>query len=131
MDADMVPPFNAFGNRPGFIQGSWVVLGLAMLLGCGHEPTGKEGADTLAKAFAGSTAPPIAQLAIAASKSNDFGQSIVALQEVKRAPGLTPEQLQAVDEASLAMTRELLRRAESGDAAAKAALQQIERTRSQ
>lgn len=104
---------------------------LSLTVGCSKEPTGKDGAEALQKAFPDAAANPGIQFAVTAAQSNDFGQSIIALHQVKQTPGLTAAQLQAVDEASISMTRELLRRAESGDATAKATLQQIERTRSQ
>ena len=56
---------------------------------------------------------------------------MVALQEAKNVPGLSAEQLQTVEQAAQALTRELVRRAESGDARAKADLELIERFRSQ
>ena len=46
-------------------------------------------------------------------------------------PGLTADQLQTVEQASQSLTKELLRRAEAGDARAKADLELIERSRSQ
>ena len=56
---------------------------------------------------------------------------VVALSNAKQVPGLSAEQLLAVEEASRSITTELARRADSGDAAARADLQRIERTRSQ
>ena len=76
-------------------------------------------------------ASPAIQLAIAAAETNDFGQGVIALQQAKQAPGLSADQLQTVEQASQALVRELLRRAEAGDARAKADLQLIERSRSQ
>lgn len=111
-----------------------ILTGLALVnlvAGCSRELTAKEGTATLNKAFPDPAANPAIQFAVTAAQSNDFGQSILALQQAKQTPGLTAAQLQAVDEASVSMTRELLRRAESGDANAKATLQMIERTRSQ
>jgi hypothetical protein len=77
------------------------------------------------------TGPTAPQLALAAAGTNEFGQGVVALQEAKNVPGLTAEQLQTVEQAAQALTRELVRRAESGDARAKADLELIERFRSQ
>lgn len=108
-------------------------IGLALLLplGCSKEPSAHEGVNTLEQKFPNAAANPAIQLAIAAAKSNDLGQGVVALQSAKHAPGMTAEQLQTVDQASQALTRELLRRAEAGDARAKADLDLIERSRSQ
>jgi hypothetical protein len=99
---------------------------LFLLAGCKGEPDSREGLADLQKAFPDATAaPPAVQLA------NEFGQGVVALQEAKNVPGLTAEQLQTVEQAAQALTRELVRRAESGDARAKADLELIERFRSQ
>jgi hypothetical protein len=85
----------------------------------------------LEKSLGKATENPAVQLAIAAAKTNDLGVGVVALQEAKRAPGLTAEQLQSVEQTSQAIIQELLRRADAGDARAKADLQLIERSRSQ
>lgn len=98
---------------------------------CHREPTAAKGLEDLKTQFSKPGAPAVVQLAIAAAQTNELGQSVVALQEAKKAPGMSPEQLQSVEQASQALVRELLRRAESGDAQAKADLQLIERTRSQ
>jgi len=70
-------------------------------------------------------------MALAAVQTNDLGQGVVALEAAKLQEGLTVEQLQSVEAAKQALTQELLNRADSGDARAKAELELIERTRSQ
>jgi hypothetical protein len=103
---------------------------LFLLAGCKGEPDSREGLADLQKAFPDATAaPPAVQLALAAAGTNEFGQGVVALQEAKNVPGLSAEQLQTVEQAAQALTRELVRRAESGRA--KADLELIERFRSQ
>ncbi len=105
---------------------------LVVLAGCKGEPDSRQGLADLQQAFPDATAaPPAVQLALAAAGTNEFGQGVVALQEAKNVPGLSAEQLQTVEQAAQALTRELVRRAESGDARAKADLELIERFRSQ
>jgi hypothetical protein len=108
-----------------------VVIALAAAAGCRREPSAAAGLAKLEQAFPDRTAAPVVQVAIAAARTNELGQGVIALQGAKRMPGLTAEQLQAVEQASLALTRELLRRAEAGDARARAELDLIERTHSQ
>ena len=108
-----------------------LVLAATLVSACKREPDAKEGVASLQQAFAEAGAPPAIQLALAAAQTNELGQGVVALQEAKRVPGMTAEQLQSVEQASQALTRELLRRAEGGDVRAKADLELIERSRSQ
>lgn len=103
----------------------------AVILGCGRAPNPEEGVKSLEQTFANSATAPAIELAIAAVKTNDLGQGVVALQTAKHIPGLSPQQLQTVEETAQALTQELLRRAEAGDARAKADLELIERSRSQ
>ena len=104
---------------------------IALATGCSKGPSAAEGVADLEKSLGKATGNPAVQLAIAAAKTNDLGVGVVALQEAKRAPGLTAEQLQSVEQTSQAIIQELLRRADAGDARAKADLQLIERSRSQ
>jgi len=70
-------------------------------------------------------------LALAAVRTNDFAEGVIALQTAQRMPMLTAEQHRAVYQAMQAMTADLVARADKGDAKAKADLAAIERTRSQ
>jgi hypothetical protein len=108
-----------------------LVIALGIHCGCGKNPTAADGITTLQQTFPDAAATPAIQLAVAAVATNDLGQGVVALQSVKLQPGLTAEQLQSIEQASQALTRELLRRAEAGDARARADLELIERSRSQ
>jgi hypothetical protein len=69
--------------------------------------------------------------ALSAVRSNDYAAGVVVLQNVAMTPGVTPNQLIAAEQAKQAMVANLVSRAAAGDPNAKAALQQIERTRSQ
>ena len=104
---------------------------VAFAAGCSKGSSAAEGVADLEKSLGKATENHAVQLAIAAAKTNDLGVGVVALQEAKRAPGLTAEQLQSVEQTSQAIIQELLRRADAGDARAKADLQLIERSRSQ
>ncbi len=70
-------------------------------------------------------------LALSAVRTNDYAGGVIALQAVQRMPGMTSQQLMAVQGAMQAMTAELLVRASKGDAKARSDLAAIERTRSQ
>jgi hypothetical protein len=98
---------------------------------CQKTPTAAEGVAGLEKAFPQGGNSPAIGLALAAAKTNDLGVGVVALQEAKRVPGLSAEQLMTVEQASQALTAEIVRRAAAGDAKAKADLELIERSRSQ
>ena len=70
-------------------------------------------------------------LALSAVRTNDYAGGVIALQAVQRMPGITSQQLMAVQGAMQAVTAELLVRASKGDAKARSDLAAIERTRSQ
>ncbi len=69
--------------------------------------------------------------AVAAVRRNDYVGGVTALQQVPQARGATPQQLMSAERTKQAIINDLQVRAERGDAAAKAALAAIERTRSQ
>jgi hypothetical protein len=76
-------------------------------------------------------ATSLVKAALAAARSDDYVNSVAALEQVVQVSGVTPDQLIAVQGARQAMVSELVNRAANGDAAAKAALAAIERMRSQ
>lgn len=134
------PTRHARGQTPSRFK-SWLrpVGQLAVLVliatsvpACQREPNVKDGLGQLQQAFPDpASVPPAVQLALDAARTNELGQGVVALQNAKAVPGLSADQLQTMEQASQSLTRELLRRAESGDARAKADLELIERFRSQ
>jgi len=69
--------------------------------------------------------------ALAAVRNHDYAGGIIALQEVPQKPGMSAQQLMAVERAKQALTANLVARAAAGDSQAKAALAAIEKTRSQ
>ena len=105
---------------------------LALGTGCRDKgPSAQEGVVQLEKAFPRAAENDVVCVAIAAAKTNDYETSIVALQTAKSVPGMTANQLATVEATAQALTAELVRRADSGDAKAKAMLEAIARTRSQ
>ena len=64
-------------------------------------------------------------------RTNDYIGGVIALQSAQRLPGVTHQQLIALENAKQAMTAELLIRAGRGDARAKADLAELEKTHSQ
>jgi hypothetical protein len=71
------------------------------------------------------------QLALQAVRTNDYAASVLVLQGVQRLPGMTAQQLMAVERAKQAMVADLVARAGRGDPKAKADLAAIEKTLSQ
>lgn len=108
---------------------------LLMLLlganGCGKQPDAKAEAAQLEKTFATANTNPLVLRATAAIREGDYAAGVIALEAVKQTPGMSAEQLMAVQRASLSVTEDLTARAARGDAKAQAALAAIERSRSQ
>jgi len=69
--------------------------------------------------------------ALSAVRKDDYAAGVVVLQNIGQVPGVTANQLIAAEQAKQAMVANLVSRAAAGDASAKAALQAIEKTRSQ
>lgn len=127
----MMPPPTPRRSPPHAAILSLACLALVLGSGCSRQPSASEGIANLEKSLGTAADNPAIQVAIAAARTNDLGMGVVALQQAKSAPGLTAEQLQTVEQTSQAIVQELLRRADAGDARAKADLQLIERSRSQ
>ncbi len=68
---------------------------------------------------------------MSAVRSNDYAGGVIALQTVQRIPGVTSQQLMALERAKEAITANLVARAAGGDPKAKAELSAIEKTLSQ
>jgi hypothetical protein len=102
-----------------------------LLSGC-HKPV--EAVSTinqLERAFPDPKLSADVTAAITAAKHQDYVTGVVALERAKSVPGLSAQQLMAVEQANQSLTQELVRRADAGDAQAKSELQRIERIRSQ
>ena len=69
--------------------------------------------------------------ALGAARADDYASGLIALEAAQRKPGVTPEQVIAVQRTMQAMTADLVTRAANGDKQALAQLKAIEKTRSQ
>jgi len=128
-----------------------ILLSLAVTLmitggACSRKPDVKSTVSELEKAFqapagvpaAAASAPAgaaeaheLVQTALAAARTDDFANGVLALQAARRQPGVSAEQLMVVQRTMQALTTDLANRAASGDEKALAQLKAIERTRSQ
>jgi hypothetical protein len=128
-----------------------VSAALVLALGaCSKKPDVKASVSELEKAFPTAAAPatiqpqpaaptPVAQAnaddlvksALTAARANDYAGGVIALQAAQVKPGVTADQVMAVQRAKQAMVAELQRRAVNGDQQALSQLKAIERTRSQ
>jgi len=124
---------------------------LSLALGaCSKKPDVKASVSELEKAFPTAAAPApiqpqpaaptavtqadandLVKSALTAARANDYASGVIALQAVQVKPGVTADQVMAVQRAKQAMVTELQRRAVNGDQQALAQLKAIERTRSQ
>lgn len=124
---------------------------LALALGsCSKKADVKSSVSELEKAFpAAATAAPaqvqstptapapaanadaLVKDALVAARANDYAGGVIALQAAQAKPGITAEQVMAVQRTKQAMVAELQRRAVNGDQQALAQLRAIEKTRSQ
>jgi hypothetical protein len=124
---------------------------LVLALGaCSKKPDVQSSVSELEKAFPSAAAPapvqtqptaptPVPQAdandlvksALTAARANDYASGVIALQAAQAKPGVTADQVMAVQRAKQAMVAELQRRAINGDQHALAQLKAIERTRSQ
>ena len=124
---------------------------LSLTLGaCSKKPDVKASVSELEKAFPTAAAPApvqpqpaapnpvspadandLVKSALTAARANDYASGVIALQAVQVKPGVTADQVMAVQRAKQAMVAELQRRAVNGDQRALAQLKAIEKTRSQ
>ena len=124
---------------------------LSLALGaCSKKPDVKASVSELEKAFPTAAAPapvqpqpaapnPVPQAdandlvksALTAARANDYASGVIALHAAQVKPGVTADQVMAVQRAKQAMVAELQRRAVNGDQQALAQLKAIEQTRSQ
>ena len=116
---------------------------LALLLaGCGKQAAPSAATD-LEKAFppaaapAPTTAAPAASQApvkveiakaVAAIRKQEYGEAFLTLRNVQAAPNITVDQYSAIENARLAVEREVATKAAAGDPAALKALKAIQKT---
>jgi hypothetical protein len=98
---------------------------------CGKKIDVRSQANELEKSFEASQPNAYVNFAVSAVRTNDYAVSVIALQNARRVPGLTADQLMAVQQTLEAITADLVARAARGDAKAQADLAAIERSRSQ
>lgn len=130
-----------------------LLLSAALMLslgGCGKKADVKSSVSELEKAFPTAAAPApvpaqpaapaqvpqgnaddLVKSAVASAQAGDYANGVIALQAAPLKPGVTAEQVMAIQRAKQAMIGDLQRRAANGDQAALAQLKAIERTRSQ
>lgn len=104
---------------------------LFALSACGRKVDVHLQAGELEKVFQDGQSNAYVSLAVSAVRTNDYVVSVIALQSARRTPGMTPDQLTAVQRTLEAITADLVARAAKGDANARAELAAIERSRSQ
>ena len=128
-----------------------ILAAVQLLSGCAKKADVSAQVNDLEKAFPGSAAAAPAPVeatapveraspvdanayvsaALTAVRSNDYAGSVITLQKLERVPGVTYQQFVAIQRTKLAMTTDLINRADRGDAKAKAELDKIEKTMSQ
>lgn len=94
-------------------------------------PAPAAGAPAPTPATGSAEAQDLVKSALAAARADDYAIGVTALQAARSKPGVSAEQLMAVQRAMQAMTTDLATRAANGDQKALAELKAIERTRSQ
>jgi hypothetical protein len=104
---------------------------LLALSGCGKKADVHLQASELEKAFQSDQSSAFVNLAVSAVRTNDYAVGVIALENARRMPGMTADQLMAVQGTLEAITADLVARADKGDANARAELAAIERSRSQ
>jgi len=122
-----------------------------MLTGCSKKADVKGQASELEKAFPAAATSAAANIetpavtaqapasdanayvkaALSSVQANDYAGGVIALQKVQQMPGVTYQQLVAIERTKKAITTDLINRADRGDAKAKADLGKIEKTLSQ
>jgi hypothetical protein len=106
------------------------VFGL-VLTGCGKSTDARQAAIEIEKAFANADAATKQNAVVVsqAMREGQFDQAVVSLTTIQAQRGTTPEQLQAIQNSSIALQDELIRRMEAGDEKAKAAYKLLQEMR--
>jgi PBP1b-binding outer membrane lipoprotein LpoB len=114
------------------------------LAGCSREQTVPAAAKDLEKTFQTKAAEPVktatatpveredvksaVSKAVVAMRTNGYAEAFFTLRSVQAAPNLTLDQYTAIQNARLAVERDLANKAVAGDAAALKALEQIQKS---
>lgn len=125
------------GQAPGAMRVARCGMAVALAwfagsaMGCRKEPTAEAASSQLQQAFPDGAGSDAVRLAIKASEAKDYSGSVIAMDAARSSSGLSANQLATMEQTRKAIIADLTRRADSGDATAKAHLQAIERSRSQ
>lgn len=119
------------GGWAGWLTAGVLLAGAVLGTACRREATPEAATTQLQQAFPDGGGSDAVRVAISAAEAKDYPASVVALDVAKTTPGLSAGQLAAMEQARQAITADLTRRADAGDATAKAQLSAIERSRSQ
>jgi len=132
MNTPSLPGVNPGARVRRTVAGLALVAVATLLSACHKEPSAAEASASLKAELAEvAQSNEVVKVAISASTTEDFAGSVIALEAAKTVPGLSAGQLATMEQARQAFTANLVRRADAGDAAAKAQLAAIERSRSQ
>src|SRR6267142_2343446 len=108
-----------------------VLAAILLLAGCSKKVDVKDQVSQLEKAFAAaapigtpaatvqvpaSDANAYVKAALSAVQANDYAGGVIALQKVERMPGVTYQQLVAIERTKQAINIDLINRADRGDA---------------
>src|SRR5688572_28111492 len=80
--------------------------------GCSKKVDVHHEASELEKAFPDSQSSPYVGLALSAVRTNDYATGVIALQNARRLPGISADQLMAVQQTLEAITADLVSRAD-------------------
>jgi len=108
-----------------------LVAGGLLLMGCGKSSDAKQAAVEIEKAFenADSATKQNAAIVSQSMREGQFDQAVVSLTTIQANRDATPEQLRAIQNSSIALQDELMRRMEAGDEKAKAAYKLLQELR--
>ena len=143
--------FSRFNFQFSICASLATLAAILMLVGCSQRADVKDQVLELEKAFPAAAPAPAAPVetpaataqapasdanayvkaALSAVQANDYAGSVIVLQKVERMPGVTYQQLVAIERTKQAINIDLINRADRGDAKAKADLAAIEKSLSQ
>ena len=113
------------------MQWAALLIAAALLIGCSKPAETKEAAADIEKAFAAAdtTTREAATAVSQAMREGQFDQAVVSLTAIQAQRDTTPDQLRAIQNSSIALQSELIRRIEAGDEKAKAAYKLLQELR--
>ena len=117
-------------NMKGFIAVLTLVVGIVWT-GCSKATDAKQAAVEIDKAFANADSATKQSAAIVSQsmREGQFDQAVVSLTAIQAKSDASPEQRKALQNSSIALQDELMRRMEAGDEKAKAAYKLLQELR--